>query len=51
LTPGKPVLLALHPAAPLPAAIAAGDLPAALSDHEVESGRASDYDALLGGAA
>jgi transposase len=51
LATGEPVLLALHPAAPLPAAITAGELPAALSNHQVESGRASDYDALLGGAA
>jgi hypothetical protein len=51
LASGEAVLFALHPAASLPAAIAADALPAALSGHEVEAGRAADYDALLRGAA
>jgi transposase len=51
LTTGEPVLLALHPTAPLPAAIPADALPASLSCHDVEAGRATDYDTLLGGAA
>ena len=51
LVTGEPILLALHPTAPLPATITAGALPAALAGHEVEAGRATDYDALLGGVA
>lgn len=50
LATGESVLLALHPAAPLPAAITDDALPAALANHEIEAGRAADYDALLGGA-
>jgi transposase len=50
LASGEPVLLALHPTPPLPTAIAFDALPAALSGHAVEAGRATDYDALLGGA-
>lgn len=51
LASGDPVLLALHPAAPFPPAIGADALPTALVGHDVESGRAADYDALLGGVA
>jgi hypothetical protein len=51
LVTGEPLLLALHPTAPLPAAITAGALPPALAGHEVEAGRATDYDVLLEGAA
>ncbi|MCB9563164.1 MAG: IS21 family transposase [Kofleriaceae bacterium] len=47
---GDPVLLALQPNAPLPVALSVDALPAALSGHDVEAGRATDYDALLGGA-
>ena len=50
LATGESVLLALHPATALPAAITADALPAALASYEIEAGRAADYDALLGGA-
>lgn len=51
LASGEPVLLALHPTTAQPAALAVGALPAAFSGYDVEAGRATDYDALLGGAA
>ncbi len=51
LASGEPVLLALHPTAPMPATISADVLPTALSGHDVEAGCAADYDALLRGAA
>jgi transposase len=49
LSTGEPVLLALGPSEPLPS-VPSDALPSSLRDIEVASGRAADYDHLLGGA-
>jgi transposase len=51
LASGEPILLALGPTAPTPPSMNADALPSSLRDVEVISGRAADYDQLLGGAA
>jgi hypothetical protein len=49
LAHSEPLLLALAPAAPPPVAVDNNLLPVSLRDLPIEAGRASDYDALLGG--
>jgi transposase len=50
LASGEPVLLALRPPVPAPAPMPVEALPSRLREIEVASGRAADYDHLLGGA-
>ncbi|MCA1665474.1 MAG: IS21 family transposase, partial [Myxococcales bacterium] len=50
LISGEPVLLALRPSEPAPPSMTVETLPQRLRDIEVVSGRAADYDHLLGGA-
>lgn len=50
LASGEPVLLALRPSEPAPPSMTVETLPQRLRDIEVASGRAADYDHLLGGA-
>jgi hypothetical protein len=47
---GEPVLLALRPSEPAPAAVAPEGLPWRLRDVDVTAGRAADYDRWLAGA-
>ena len=49
LETGEPLLLALRPSEPAPS-MALEALPARLREIDVASGRAADYDRLLGGA-
>jgi transposase len=50
LASGEPVLLALRPSEPAPPSMTVDALPQRLRQIEVASGRAADYDHLLGGA-
>ncbi len=50
LDTGEPVLLALRPSEPAPAAVAPDALPWRLRDVDVTAGRAADYDRWLAGA-